>query len=337
MINQDLEYLLCKIISGKTYFIFDKEKYCLESPSIEIKQKSLEIYFDIINEEKFNGWLREKDLENILVNLGYWTFDTKNRLKELIKKTEKIKIDMYKNRLNSKILKSLRNSLKNTNKEHSKLTNFEYEIYQNTLEGYANSIKNEYILCNCLYKNNKVVFKFNDTSSYLYFNSLLSISNEHIIDLSDIRKLAKSSLWRSIWSCDKNNSFGVNGSSYLSNEQKALINLSIMYDSVYDHPDSPEDFVIEDDDILDGWMLFQKEKHKSDKQKSEISNLHKNSQEVFIMASEQEDLERISDMNDEYSKQIIRSRNETLKNSPKGSVSHFALPDVIADAESKSR
>jgi hypothetical protein len=337
MINQDLEYLLCRIISGKTYFFFNKERYCLESPTVDIKQKSLEIYFDIINDEKYNGWLREKDLENILINLGYWTFDTKNRLKELTKKIEKIKIDMYKNRFNTKLIKSLKNNLKNTNNEYTKLTSFEYEIYQHTLEGYANSIKNEYILCNSLYKNNKLVFKFNDNNSYLYFNSLLTVSNEHTIDLTDIRKLAKSSMWRSLWSCDKNNPFGISGASYLSNEQKAIINLSIMYDSVYDHPDSPEDFVIEDDDLLDGWMLFQKEKNKSDKQKSEISNLHKNSQEVFIMASEQEDIERISDMNDEYSKQIIKSRNHTLKNSAKGSVSHFDLPDVVADAEASMK
>lgn len=333
MINQDLEYILHRIISGKTYFTFNKDRYCLKSPPLEVKQRALEIYFDIIQEEKFGGWLRESNLDNMLIGLGYWTPDTRNRIKELEKKLEKLKIDLYKNRFNAKMMKSLRTSIKNTNKDLNKILSYRTDLYQNTLEGYANSIKNEYIICHSLYKDNKLVFKFNDNSSYIFFNSLIGASNEHSIDMDSIRKLARDGMWRSIWSCNKQNPFGVGGSVHLHDDQKALINLSIMYDSVYDHPECPEDFVIEDDDLLDGWMLFQKEKNKKEKAKSQssISSVHKNSQEVFIMAGSQEDLENISDLNDDYGKMLIKNRMDVIKE--KSSVSHFDLPDVVSEAE----
>lgn len=332
MINQDLEYILHRIISGKTYFNFNKERYCLKAPSLDVKQRALEIYFDIVSEEKFAGWLRESNLDNILISLGYWDFGTKEKIKDLEKKIEKLKIDLYKNRLNSKLIKSIRSNIKNTYKELNKILAHKTDLYQNTLEGYANSIKNEYILCHSLYKNNKLVFKFNDNSSYIYFNSLIAASNEHSIDMQEIKKLARDGSWRSIWSCNKDNPFGVPGSVHLHDDQRALINLSIMYDSVYDHPECPEDFVIEDDDMLDGWMLFQKEKNRKEKAQSSqtVSSVHKNAQEVFIMANSKEDLENISDLNDDYNKMIIKSRVEAIKK--KGSVSHFDMPDVIDEA-----
>jgi hypothetical protein len=104
-----------------------------------------------------------------------------------------------------------------------------------------------------------------------------------------------------------------------------------MYDSVYDHSDCPEDFVIDDDDMLDGWMLYQKEKIKRDKTKEGISSLHKNAQEVFIMGQSAEDFERISDLNDNYSKSIIDSRLNAVKR--KGQLDELDLPDVKASID----
>jgi hypothetical protein len=331
----DLEQLLYRIVLQETSFIFNNEKYTLKIPDYTIKSKALEIYFDIINDEKFYGWLREKDLELFLISSGYWSFNTTNNIRELEKRIEKIKISLYKERLNKNAVKGLKSRLSSTIKELDKITHPKFEIYQNTLEGYANSIKNEYIICNCLTKNNKLVFKFNDNTSYVYFNSLISASYENYITPSQIRELAKHNLWRSIWSCNKTDPFGIPGSINLSDDQRVLINLSIMYDSVYEHPECPENFVIDDDDMLDGWMLYQKEQNKKEKAKSEISDVHKNSQEVFIMTNNAEDRERINEMNDNYSKSIITNRFKEI--SQKGTVSDLDLPDVRADWENEMR
>ena len=329
----DLEQLLCRIVLQETSFIFNNEKYILKVPNYYIKNQALNIYFDIINDEKFYGWLREKDLDNFLISSGHWTFGTSSQIKEIEKRIDKLKISLYKERLNKNSVKNLKRRLNDANKELDKILNPKYEIYQNTLEGYANSIKNEYIISHCLTKNNNPVFKFNDNTSYVYFNSLITASYENHISPSKIRELARHHLWRSVWTCNKEDAFGIKGSVNLSDDQRVLINLSIMYDSVYEHPECPEDFVIADDDMLDGWMLYQKEQNKKDKAKNNISDIHKNSQEVFLMTNNQEDLERISEMNDFNNKNIIASRFNAVKKH--GQIDDLELPDIRADWENE--
>lgn len=332
MNKQDLEYDLYRIISGKTNFIFNNNKYSLHTPSYEIKQKGMEIYFQIIEDERFEVWLRESNLTNLLIGYGYWTPTTEGLIKELEKKIERAKISLYENRLNTKTLKTSRQNLAQLNNQLNKIYLQKNELYQHTLEGYANSIKNEYILCNCLYNDkNKKVFEFNSNNSYILFNSLINTSNEQIITVEQLRAIARGGIWRSMWNCDKQNPFGVKGGAYLSDDQRGLINFSIMYDSVYDHTECPEDFVIEDDDMLDGWILYQKQKIKKEKTKDAAAKVHKNAQEVFIMGNNQEDFERIADLNDDFSKSIIDSRLKYVQKA--GDVSELDLPDVRADID----
>jgi hypothetical protein len=332
MNKSDLEYILYRIISRETHFTFNNSKYCLKTPSPEIKQRAMEIYFDIIAEEKFGGWLRESNLTYLLITYGYWTPNTEALIKEINQKIDRAKISLYENRMNAKTVKSSRQNLNQLNNQLSKIFGQKHDLYQNTLEGYASSIKNEYVLCNCLYdnKNNKV-FKFNSNNSYILFNSLIGCTNQNIISVEQLRALARDGLWRSIWNCDKKNPFGVSGGVKLSDDQRGLINFSLMYDSVYDHSECPEDFVIDDDDMLDGWMLYQKEKIKKDKTKEGISSLHKNAQEVFIMGQSSEDFERISDLNDDYSKSVIDSRLNAVKR--KGQLDELDLPDIKASID----
>jgi hypothetical protein len=292
----------------------------------------MDIYFDTIAEEKFEGWLRESNLTNLLINYGYWTTNTENTIKELNKKIDKAKISIYENRLDNRTLKASRKNLQQLNIQLSNILSKKHDLFQNTLEGYATSIKNEYIFCNCLYdENNNKVFKLKDNNSYILFNALLGATNEKMIGIDHLRALARDNIWRSIWNCDKHNPFGIRGAVYLSDDQRGLINFSIMYDSVYDHNDCPEDYVIDDDDMLDGWILYQKEKVKKDKVKDSISSIHKNAQEVFIMAQTQEDLERISDLNDGHTQSIINARTRAIKKH--GEVDDFDLPDKKAEID----
>jgi hypothetical protein len=332
MNKADLESILYRVISKKSFFTFKNKRYCLTAASFDIKQRALEIYYDTISDEKYNGWLRESNLINLLIHYGYWTPFTENLIKDLNKQVDKTKISLYENRLNSKMVTSIRKQLKQLYNQLDKILSQKQELYQHTLEGYANSIRNEYILCNCLLdeKNNKVL-SFNSNSSYILFNGLVAASNEKMITVSQLRELARDNLWKSIWNCNKSNPFGEKGAIYLSDDQRGLINFSIMYDSVYDHTECPEDFVIDDDDMLDGWILYQKEKVKRDKTRDALSKTHKNAQEVFIMAQNQEDLERISDLNDDISKGIIKSRiNATKQN---GIIDELDLPDVRSDID----
>ena len=83
---------------------------------------------------------------------------------------------------------------------------------------------------------------------------------------SEIRELARSEPWKSIWSSSKNEGvlFGKRAIE-LSEEQKHLIMWSTMYDSIGESPDSPSDKIIADDDMLDGWLILQRREREHNK------------------------------------------------------------------------
>ena len=334
MTDHEVEFTIYKIILGKNYFTHNKEEYYLTSPSNEIRYNGLKIYFDIIEEEKYNGWLRESVLDRLLIASGCWTQDTRQSLKRLEKNIDKQKKELYKQRLSEKTVDSIRKQLASTRKQIDQILQKRDELYQHTLEGYANNIKNEYVISHCLFKDGKKVFDFNKNNiSFILFNSLINASNETTLSVSDIRSVAKSSMWRSIWSCNKNNTFDISGAINYNNDQKVLINLSLMYDSVYDHTERPEDFVIKDDDMLDGWMIYLKDKIKSQEDQNKVSSTHKNAQEVFVMADSQESLERIQEMNDDIGLQKIQSRLNYLKQNNTVMASDDEMPDIAADID----
>ena len=93
-------------------------------------------------------------------------------------------------------------------------------------------------------------------------------------------------MWRGYWNADKTNIFD-KCTTELTDEQRALLNISRMYDNIYEHPECPDDKIIEDDDALDGWMILQKRKNDKDKKKSQFDSSNpnlKNSGEVFVMS-----------------------------------------------------
>ena len=107
-----------------------------------------------------------------------------------------------------------------------------------------------------------------------------------------------------------------------------------MYDNIQESMDCPQNDVIEDDDMLDGWFLIQAKKRDDDRSKNEIDNLNPkiaNSQEVYLMASSTEDRKRIDGMNSFHSSVIKKERREMIKK--KGSVDQLQFKDEQLKAQ----
>ena len=103
-----------------------------------------------------------------------------------------------------------------------------------------------------------------------------------------------------------------------------------MYDNVAEHPDFPR-FVI-DDDVLDGWFIFQKER---EKKQAEFDNRNNkkmdNAQEVFLMVNENQSAEEIMDLNDPMAKARFQSKMNYLKQNRGKEIEESKLPDVQMD------
>lgn len=331
--HNDKEILLSRILFAKTFFNFDNERYTLLSPSIKIKYEAALLYDNIINEEKFYDWIREDSAEIIMISLGLWNFETNKNLRLLEQKLDNLKMELFVNFMIPSKTKNIRSNIKNTKNSISKINNIKQNFVANTLEGYANSIKHEYIVCNTLYNSeNKLVFDKNkNNKSFALFNNLIQEIDKLMITTEQFKEIARDGLWRNYWNtADKTNLFRA-PSVDLTDEQRALINISKMYDNVYEHPECPNENVIADDDALEGWMILQKKKNEAAKKQnafeSSVGNQNmKKAGEVFMIADSKEDIESIIDMNTADGKAILQEKFAYIDKV--GSVEDGALPDV---------
>src|SRR5690606_30724708 len=106
----------------------------------------------------------------------------------------------------------------------------------------------------------------------------------------------------------------------LNDEQRRLIVWSKMYDSIRESMDAPTENVIQDDDALDGWMLVQKKKREKDRRAEQVessikSDRIRNSQDVMIKTWNQEDAEKITELNDEQGNMFRKMRVGQIKKS----------------------
>jgi len=332
MNNESLDILLYKILSGYLIFYYKEEKYELRKISNNLRYEADLLYEKILSDEKYNDWIREESVENILINLGLWTKDTANFMTKLEKSIDNLKVELFQNFLNTDNQNRIRKSLNNTKNTLDKIKNIKIEFASNTLEGYASSIKNEFIICHSLFKNNKQVFNYDnqdsDPSSLSYFNEMVNEVNKYNISIASFRKLARHYTWRSYWNI-KNVSIFPGTVSEWTDDQRSLISFSQMYDSVYEHPDCPNDKIINDDDMLDGWMIVQKRKIEKAKKQTSIDDINpnlKNANEVFLFGQKQEEIQEILSLNSQESLNRLKEKMNYIKQV--GSVEDSQLPDV---------
>lgn len=327
--NEDLELLLYRIFCGYLIFNLNNENYKLISANLNIKYEAQILYNSIINDEKYNDWIREENLDHLLIYLNLWTKDTNMIVKDIEKKIDNNKVEYYTHFKFSDKKNSIKKNLDNHKKQLSTILNKKEELYSNTLEGYANSIKNEFIITRTLYKNDKLVFNNSrDENNYLLFNSVVSELNKHTINISSFKKIARDNIWRSYWNIKKNDVF----TNDLTDDQRTLVGISQMYDRVYEHPDCPSDEIIDDDDALDGWMIVQKRKTEKDKKQQQVDSLNpklKNAQEVFLFANNNEEAQEIVGLNNLEGLNRMKSKINHINKF--GLTEESQLPDVQID------
>lgn len=339
MNNETIEYLVNRILSGVLIFYYNEEEYVLKNPTPIIKYRGHLLYHRILQDEKYSSWIREWEATNAMIKLGVWDSSSDATMAKLEKAIEDNKLKLYESLKRPDVFKATRKTLNDNNKRLSFLSEAKNSFRNKTLEGYAESIKSEYIICNTLYKNGKKMFGKNqlvtnyNRFSYNTFNSIIQEIYKNSISIEQIRELARSPLWRTYWIAGKENTIG-NAISNWTDDQRSLVNFSRMYDNVYEHPEAPDDKVIEDDDVLDGWFIYQKRKREKEKKQSKNNNRNNskadNAQEVFLFPNEDQTAEEIMDLNDTSSKMRYKQKMNFL-NKAQTMVEEHQLPDVKTD------
>ena len=87
--------LLSSLTSGIIQFKFDNKLYNIHQPDHILIQGADDIYNNIILDNKFEGWLGDEDIEQILIQQGLWDRCNDITIKRLSETLDNYRVDLY--------------------------------------------------------------------------------------------------------------------------------------------------------------------------------------------------------------------------------------------------
>lgn len=323
------ERILNRIIQGRLRVKVGDLVLFIYEPDSLVLEESYEIYEEAKRRAYFSGCYLQDDAINLLCEMGLWSPFDKKQAEELEKKVEDLKVHLFENFFKKREAKGIKANIRMTENLRGKILAKEHQFDHLTCEGVAGFTRKSWILSNTTKTIDGDIYNFANISS----SSLLDIYSSKAIAPKDFRKVARSSPFRTMWSTSKTRGdvFG-KCSTQMDGQQLSLVSYAGMYDSVYEHPESPVESIIDDDDALDGWFIVQKRKNEKDKlaaaaEAKLAGSKNANAQEVMLMASNQEDAQDIYSLNDAAARSKINSRQEQIKESD-GNLHFKDLSDV---------
>jgi len=332
-VESKLEHLIHRILSGKQTILHNGIRYTLKNPSLDLMLEADLLYNDIYQENLYENFYRLEDINNLLIRSGIVHANHNQIIDTLKNQIDKLKIELYKNYFNLQSKRKNKQKIDNLISQLNSQYILSHYLDFLTLEKYCENIRHEFIISRTLYEHesDKLVFDYSDIQDYELFNSFINQISNQVLDVSTLKKIALSEYWRNYYANNKHNLLPYSACDY-SEEQKALINISEMYESIYQHPECPAEDIIQDEYALDGWMLDQKEKNKREKSKKGVDNILndkiKNSQEVFLAAdrNDKETLEMIESLNNAQALKIKKERSDLIQQ--QGSAEHSDFSDI---------
>ena len=327
MESHERERLVAKLLSGITFFTFKKKRYKIINPTPEQLLLASEVSLEHSIDVSFKQLLSEEEAKEHLNAKKIWTYKDESALKEAEKTLEDLKEALFKNLFNQRAQKSIRTKIKGTKNSMSEAFTRKYSMAPMTLEFHRKMVRSQFLAAVCTFdENNKRMYSEKDfgvTDSAL-MERAYEAREMDIITQEQMREIARNEPWRSYWMVSKQNLFGnpslnlfgptqseavIIPSSYLNDYQRAMVGVCKMYDNAAQHPDCPDDTVIDDDDMFDGWMIFENRKREKDKKKKTLDDIaDKKGDELFFMADSEEDAREIFDVNETTDKMRLRKR-----------------------------
>ena len=292
------------------------------------------VYTSAYEDNIYSDFILMEDIDYLLIETNIISRDHKKILTKMEKSLDNQKISLYKSYYDTLQRNKIKQKIKNTRQDIDKFYQEQHSLDYLTLEHYCDNIKNEFIITHSLYhyESDRLVFNFDTPIAFNLFNSIMAIVSQNVIDVSTYKAVARSDYWRNYWNNNKTNILDEPVKEW-SEEQKSLINISCMYDKIQEHPESPKDDIVADDDALDGWMLLQRQENEKQKKEKGVDNMLsgkiKDSSEVFLMAGNREQAQDIFALNSEQGLQTIQQKMSMVTSSD-GPIRDAQLPDVKA-------
>ena len=313
MKQHEREFFIYTIRSGK---IFLQNNIVIHPPTIDIIIQSLQKYNETYEIASQDSIMTEEEMISWMKTQGLWTSYHENKVQELQKKIENLKINIYESRQDKKQTNSIRPLIRYTENQLNQELSQKNAFLINTCEGLASAEKTSFLIQNTTYKNKKL-YDFSD----LFLTQVIDDWHSSFLSENQCRELARNEPWKSIWITREKSGvplFLNATEGELTYNQKNLMIWSQMYDNIQETLDCPSKEVIEDDDILDGWFILQHRKREKEKLEKEFeastsNEKIKKSSEVLVMAKDIDTAKKIQDMNNKEAKDIIKNREKLVE------------------------
>lgn len=329
------EYFIYRLMSGKINIECNDKKLIIVNPDSELKFEAQEHYINIYEQALNYNCLTDEDVLEHLIARGLWTEEKEKQLNKILPDhIEYWKVELYQSFLRSKTRETIRKYLTVAKNEYIRLHNIRNAYFTWTAHGIAAFARTQYILSRTTFYNNQLV-DWNDFDIY----QIMSLYHNKLLGNDDLRELARTSPWINIWVIHKKTGSKLFNNECLSDEQSFLMSWTITYDNIRESPDCPSDDIIEDDDMLDGWLIVQRRKRENERKKSEAENAItqnkriQNAEEIFIVAETPEDAQKVDALNDMRGQMIKRQRMALIKE--KGQVRQDEFQDIRQELQTQ--
>ena len=322
------EFLLARIIAGYSRYRLPRNVSVIVKPAtIDQNYIAQEVFRETYELAEDRGIFTSKDILNIMIENDMWTPLDVKREEQIPKDIENIRVEMFKDAFKLQERETRRKILRNMEEQLQKVIVKKHSYDFVTCEGLSTYARWNWIIENCTYFEDGTHFNWGVCG----ISTILQKFRDDMLSDKQFRELSRSDNWRQVWSASKKEGsiFGKPASEFTS-EQKSLCMWSGLYDSVYESPEAPAEEIIEDDDLLDGWLIHQRRKSEQEKKKKKAEGvLGRNSgaDDIFVMAHNRQDALEVESMNDDVATMIKKER-QIYKDKADGPVKDSQLPDV---------
>lgn len=319
----DREKVVTRIFSRHTRCRIDGITYLIYPPTADQKYVAQELADEAYEEAVSRGVMTNETALSILRRENLWTDEKQSMLDVLPRQCEDFKVALFNSTFKSNEHDVIRKALRRAEQEIDSLRRDLHRWDYLTAEGLASQLKFNFgLLRNVRRTDGTELFcdeSFWDKPSPL-LESFINVYHSNFLGEAEYRELARNEPWRSYWGLagDASKLFGVPVME-LTDEQRSLCVWSKMYDDIRGHSDCPNQATIDDDDMLDGWIIIQNRKRESEDNtrevESRIGNNPKiqNADEIFIVAGSQQDAQKIYNANSMGAKTLVRQRLEKIQ------------------------
>lgn len=326
-----------RIIAGSVNISIDTEMFVLLPPSRDVRYQASEVYRRVREECYLQGVLSDDEVADLMVAKHIYTAEDERQRNLLIEKLDDMKVGLFENffKSNNRIL--IRRAIDKGRAELGRLEGLKHSLDYVSCGGVAAAARMRYLVGYSLVTPGGR-HHWEGEDAWERPDTAVDEAMEHLIGLrlteGEMRELSRTDPWRSLWNARQHAGRGLFDlpAADLSDDQRYLMMWATIYDNVRDHPACPDDGIIEDDDMLDGWMIKQKKTRESQRAKKHgdetISERVKKADEIFVVAQTVADARRIESMNDDVASIIKGQRLAHLKS--RGEVPEMEMPDTWA-------